>query len=388
MNRPLALTAVLSTSVLLISTGCSGITQSNEKVEGVKVIDVESNNTDCKLSQTEHESGRIAFRIKNTGDKVTEFYYYAEDGQQIMAEIENIGPGLSRDLVLQANPGTYITACKPGMVGQGIRSDFKVTGAKKDLGVKGVDAATIKQATDSYAAYVKDQTSELIEEARHFTQAYVARNDDEARRLYPIAREPWERTETVAESFGDLDPKTDAREADLEPGQKWTGWHLIEKDLWPPAKGYTPLTQKQRKAAAEDLIKNLTTLHERVQDLTYTVDQIGNGSKGLLDEVATGKITGEEDVWSHTDLYDFQANIDGARVGYQVLKPLLDIKDADLSASIGEEFANVQTLLDGYRDGDGFVSYDTVTEPERKVLSDAVNALSEPLSQLTGAITS
>ncbi|HNO39009.1 MAG TPA: peptidase M75 family protein, partial [Marmoricola sp.] len=339
-------------------------------------------------SQTEHESGRIAFKIKNTGDKVTEFYFYAEDGQQIMAEIENIGPGLSRDLVLQANPGTYVTACKPGMVGKGIRGDFKVTGEKKDLGVKGVDAATIKQATDSYAAYVKDQTSELIEQARAFTQAYVAGNDDEARRLYPIARAPWERTETVAESFGDLDPKTDAREADLEPGQKWTGWHLIEKDLWPPAKGYTPLTPAQRKAAAEDLMANLTTLHERVQTLTYTVDQIGNGSKGLLDEVATGKITGEEDIWSHTDLYDFQANLDGARVAYQVLKPLLEIKDAALSEKIGEEFTNVQELLNNYRQGDGFVSYDQVTEAQRRVLSDAVNALAEPLSQMTGAITS
>ena len=133
---------------------------------------------------------------------------------------------------------------------------------------------------------------------------------------------------------------------------------------------------------------NLTTLHNRVQDLTYTVDQIGNGSKGLLDEVATGKITGEEDIWSHTDLYDFQANLDGARVAYQVLKPLLEIKDSQLSKRIAREFANVQTLLNGYRQGDGFVSYDTVTEAQRRILSDAVNALAEPLSQMTGAITS
>ena len=381
------LTATLSLAALVTTTGCA-VTQSNTKAKGSSVIDVESNNTECTLSQTTHESGRIAFKIKNTGDKVTEFYFYAEDGQQIMAEIENIGPGLSRDLVLQATPGKYITACKPGMVGKGIRGDFKVTGSKKDLAVKGVDAATIKQATDSYAAYVRDQSSELIERAQEFTNAYVAGNDEEARRLYPIARGSWERIETVAESFGDLDPKTDAREADLEPGQKWSGWHLIEKDLWPPAKGYTPLTQAQRKAAAADLMANLTTLHNRVQDLTYTVDQIGNGSKGLLDEVATGKITGEEDIWSHTDLYDFQANLDGARVAYQVLKPLLEIKDSQLSKRIAREFANVQTLLNGYRQGDGFVSYDTVTEAQRRILSDAVNALAEPLSQMTGAITS
>ena len=36
---------------------------------------------------------------------------------------------------------------------------------------------------------------------------------------------------------------------------------------------------------------------------------------------------------------------------------------------------------------DDFVSYDTVTEAQRKELSDRVNALAEPLSKLTGAIT-
>ena len=120
---------------------------------------------------------------------------------------------------------------------------------------------------------------------------------------------------------------------------------------------------------------------------TYTVDQIANGSKGLLDEVASGKITGEEDIWSHTDLWDFQANVDGARVGYEGLKPLLEVKDPELSKQIETAFTNLQTELDKYKDGDGFVFYDTVTEEQRKQLSDATNALAEPLSKMTGAIT-
>jgi iron uptake system component EfeO len=125
-----------------------------------------------------------------------------------------------------------------------------------------------------------------------------------------------------------------------------------------------------------------------VQDLDYTVDQIGNGSKGLLDEVAAGKITGEEDIWSHTDLYDFQANVDGARVGYEGLKPLLEVKDQALSDQIESAFTSLQALLDQYRVGEnGFVFYDKVTEAQRKELSDAVNALAEPLSKMTGAIT-
>ena len=93
-------------------------------------------------------------------------------------------------------------------------------------------------------------------------------------------------------------------------------------------------------------MKNIRTLDTRVEDLTYTVDQISNGSKGLLDEVATGKITGEEDIWSHTDLWDFQANVDGARVAYETLKPLLEVKDPALSKEIAHRFTALQKLLD------------------------------------------
>ena len=125
-----------------------------------------------------------------------------------------------------------------------------------------------------------------------------------------------------------------------------------------------------------------------MQTLDYTVDQIGNGSKGLLDEVASGKITGEEDIWSHTDLWDFQANVDGARVGYEGLKPLLEVKDPALSKQIQTAFDALQVQLDKYKTGDDcFVFYDKVTEAQRKQLSDAVNALAEPLSKMTGAIT-
>ena len=146
----------------------------------------------------------------------------------------------------------------------------------------------------------------------------------------------WERIEPVAESFGDLDPKMDAREADLEEGQEWTGWHRIEKDLWPPRRtsAYTALTQAERASYADRLLADTETLHEpRSRSSTFTVDQIGNGAKSLLDEVATGKVTGEEEIWSHTDLYDFQANIDGARVAFEGLRPVLKQKDPALETA-------------------------------------------------------
>ena len=106
------------------------------------------------------------------------------------------------------------------------------------------------------------------------------------------------------------------------------------------------------------------------------------------DEVASGKVTGEEEIWSHTDLWDFQANVDGARIAYENLKPVLEEKDPQLAKTLQTRFDDLQALLDQYKDGDGFVSYTELTDEQVKELSDAVNALSEPLSQLTAAVVS
>lgn len=386
MKTPLIAVAL---PALALTLSACGLTEPNTPATSgdAGMIAVISTAEGCEVSAGEAGSGNLAFRVSNEGSQVTEFYLYAADGLRIVGEIENIGPGLTRDLVVRATPGEYVTACKPGMTGKGIRSPFRVTDSGDDLTIEGVEEADITAAETQYAAYVRDQAQELLDATGDFLDAYRSGDDDRARDLYPTARQHWERIETVAESFGDLDPKMDLREADLEPGQEWTGWHRIEKDLWPPADDYAPLSLEDRVPLAEDLLANTALLHERVQDMTYTVSDIGNGAKGLLDEVAGGKITGEEDIWSHTDLYDFQANVDGARVAYEGVKPLLDVKDGKLSEEIGVRFDALQQLLDQHRSDDGgFVFYDTVGDSERKALSDAVNALAEPLSKMTGAI--
>ena len=168
----------------------------------------------------------------------------------------------------------------------------------------------------------------------------------------------------MAESFGDLDPMMDAREADLEPGQKWTGWHLIEKDLWPQrAEDYTPLTDEER----AELRRRPARQHRGrsttgSRSSTYTVDQIANGSRGLLEEVATGKVTGEEEYWSRTDLWDFQANVDGARVALR--GRAADRRGEGPRARRPARPPGSTTsrrCSTSSREGDGFVSYDELT---------------------------
>jgi iron uptake system component EfeO len=387
MRTPLIVALLLATPLVAACT--ENAKDSGGDSGDARTVSVTSTDDSCDVSSAEVPSGTLTFDVANEGSKVTEFYLLGEDGLRIVAEVENVGPQLSRQLVVNAPAGSYFTACKPGMKGDGIRADFTVTESADEPKVSADDQELVDAALTNYSAYVQDQSDQLVAKTREFVDLYEAGKDDEARALYPEARTHWERIETVAESFGDLDPRTDAREADLEPGQKWTGWHRIEKDLWPQlAQDYTPLTPKQRAFYADDLMKNITTLDNRVQGLDYTVDQIANGSRGLLEEVAAGKVTGEEEYWSHTDLWDFQANVDGARVGFEGLEPIVEQKDPELAKTLTARFADLQKLLDAQKTDTGFTFYDQLSQDEIKDLANAVNALSEPLSHLTAAVLS
>jgi iron uptake system component EfeO len=391
LTHPRIAAAVVAALALPALAACTDNTSSSGK-EDDRTINVTSTNDKCELSTDTAPSGNLVYKVENQGSQVTEFYLYGEDGLRIVGEVENVGPGLSRNLVLNVPAGKYVPACKPGMQGKGIRSSFTVTEAKGSEGKTGAVAGATQQQVDAaneqYKAYVEDQAQQLLSGTKQFVAAYKAGDDAKARTLYAPTRVHWERIEPVAESFGDLDPKMDLREADLEQGQTWTGWHRIEKDLWPPkGAGYQPLTKAERTTYADQLLADTVTLNGRIAKLSFTVDQIGNGAKSLLDEVATGKVTGEEEAWSHTDLYDFQANVDGARVAFEGLRPVLTQKNPALEKQIEQRFTALQKLLDEHKQGSGFVSYQQLTTAQVKQLSDAVNALSEPLSRLTAAVT-
>ena len=377
----------LASATALGAVGALAGCASTQSSANDRTVAVSSTNDACQLAVAEAPA-TISFKVTNDGDQVTEFYLLGDDGLRVVSEAENIGPGLSRELVAQATEGKYFASCKPGMTGDGIKVPFTVTAATGATTANAATAQLLTQATDQYQSYVRKQSAELLDDTKKFAAAYSAGDVGAARGLYAPTRMHWERIEPVAESFGDLDPKLDLREADLEPGQEWTGWHRAEKDLWPP-KGYTKLTAKQRQKLANQLVADTTELNTRVQTLQLTPAQLGNGAKELLDEVATGKVTGEEEYWSHTDLWDFQANVEGARVAYQDLRPVIEQKDPELGTpKLDAQFASLAAELDAYKRGDGFVLYTELTPAQVKALAAAVDALSESLSKLTSTAIS
>jgi len=340
-------------------------------------VKITANDSSCQLSSTTASTGNVTFEVTNAGTKTTEFYLYAE-GDRVVGEVENIGPGLSRRLIVEVpDAGSYTTACKPGMSGDGIRATFSVSGDSR----RQTDTDTkLAEATASYQRYVQSQTTALQAKTTEFVAAVKAGDVVQAKALYPVARTYWERIEPVAESFGDLDPLTDGREDTLEPGQQLTGWHRLERDLWRDG------LQPDSAAMADQLLSNVTEVVDRAKTVQLTGVQLANGAKSLLDEVATGKVTGEEERYSHTDLWDFRANVDGAQAAIAALRPALLDHEPTLPPKLDTRFAAVNEALNTRAVGDGYVLYDALTPDQVKTLSDKVDALAEPLSTVAAAV--
>ncbi|MCO7221331.1 iron uptake system protein EfeO [Klenkia sp. PcliD-1-E] len=373
-RTPLVAAGAAALTLLAACGGGSG-TGADAAGDASDDIAVTASDSACEVGATSLEAGTHQFTVTNTGSSVTEFYVYAE-GDRIMGEVENIAPGVARSLLVELPAGEYQTACKPGMTGDGIRNALTVTGESQQLS----DDEQLQAAVTDYTRYVGSQVTALQEQTQAFTDAVEAGDVAGAQALYPVARTYWERIEPVAESFGDLDPRVDARENDVAEGETWTGFHVLERDLWVTG------DLSRSGPVADQLVADIQELATQVQDLQLQPLDLANGALALLDEIASGKVTGEEERYSHTDLWDFQANLDGSQAAVQALRPAIAEADPDLAAALDDAFAATQAELAQYASGDGFVLYTALTPEQVQGLSDSLNALAAQVSQVPAVV--
>ena len=233
----------------------------------------------------------------------------------------------------------------------------------------------------AYKDFAIEQLDQFVIATEAFVAAVKAGDLEKAKELYAPARMYFERSEPIAESFGDLDPRIDARLVDIQEegkgDEEWSGYHKLEYALWSEG------TTEGYEEVADQLLKDVKELRAKVETVEVTPDLMITGAVDLLNEVSTSKITGEEEVYSHTDLYDFKANVEGAEKIFEIFKEKLAQKDPDLVRTLEDNFSALDSLLQKYEDGNGgYVSYETLTEEDTKALAAAVDNLGEPLSRM------
>jgi len=235
-----------------------------------------------------------------------------------------------------------------------------------------------------YKIYVTEKVDQLAVETAKFTDAIKKGDLATAKKLYAPTRVHYEAIEPIAELFSDLDASIDSRVDDHEAGVKaedFTGFHRLEYSL------YSENTTKGLDALADGLLKDVKDLQTRIAELTFPPEKVVGGAAALLEEVAATKVSGEEDRYSHTDLYDFQGNIDGAKKIVDLFRPQIESQDKAFAAKVDKNFATVDKILAKYKTQDGgFETYDKVKENDRKALIGPVNTLAEDLSTLRGKL--
>ena len=245
-----------------------------------------------------------------------------------------------------------------------------------------VQPMALVQPITEYKIYVSQALSRLVKETKAFTDAVKAGDVAKAKALFAPTRTHYEAIEPIAELFSDLDGSMDSRADDHELAEKdpgFTGFHRIEYGLW--VESSTAGLDKY----ADQLMADVNALNERITGLVFPPDVVVGGAAALMEEVAATKISGEEDRYSRTDLWDFQANSDGSKKIWLLFSPLI-ADDKAYVDKVNANFTTVDRILAGYRTPNGFESYEKLTDADRAKLAGAVNTLAEDLSQLKGKL--
>ncbi|HEU5267920.1 MAG TPA: iron uptake system protein EfeO [Jatrophihabitans sp.] len=335
----------------------------------------------CTVDKAQFPAGGITFKIVNK-DATAVSEVELLSGERIVGEKENIPPGFSGEFAVTVPAGTYTLYC-PGAATE--RSTIKVTGKSAATGDATV-AALLKAGTEGYAKYVDTQVAALLVATAEFAKTLHGSDLAAAQAAYMKARPFYEKIEPVAESFvignDSIDADIDVREGDV-PASQWRGFHRIEKAL------FEQKTLAGMGTYGDKLVADVKRLQQLTTGLTYQPTELANGAQELLDEVASSKITGEEERYSHIDLLDFDNNDEGAQQAFAQLQPALQRIDPALTATIAARFAALDTLVDTYRttaNPSGFKLYTQLTAADKRSLAAAVKAVQEPLSKVASKV--
>jgi iron uptake system component EfeO len=274
--------------------------------------------------------------------------------------------------------GSGSSACPSGSGGSGSGS-----GIADDVEGSSSDNPLVTEAVASYTTWVNGQVDETIAATTTFTDAVRAGDLAAAKAAYAPSRQGWERIEPIAGLVEEIDGKVDARVDDFEDEDdpEFTGWHRLEYILFSlgTTEGAAPF--------ADQLDADLQTLKTELADIEIPPAALAVGSSELIEEVSTGKITGEEDRYSGTDLWDFAANVEGSEQAFQLLVPALAEEDPDLVSDIEAEFAELEAQLAVYADGaGGYQPYSALTDADKTAMQTTLASLSEDLSTMAGVL--
>ncbi|KFI29269.1 iron transporter substrate-binding protein [Haematobacter massiliensis] len=294
----------------------------------------------CEPANLTVPAGRRTFRIHNASDRALEWEIL--DGVMVVAERENIAPGLNATLTERLVPGTYAITC-------GLLSNPR--GTLTVVPTEASEASRVQPETrafigplSEYRVYLSRRASLLVEATAALRDSIAAGDLEGARSAWRAAREPWRQMAPVSARIADLansmDPLAEYL-AEREQDAAFTGFHRIEYGLWSQntTEGLAPV--------ADRLAADALTLKDRLRTLEVAPADLAANAAALAGRLAD-QAGAAQTPYAADDQAEFAAALDGIRKSALLVDPLVIAAQPEASAALHAALEGAQAAIGGY----------------------------------------
>ncbi|MBP7243612.1 iron uptake system protein EfeO [Amaricoccus sp.] len=332
----------------------------------------------CDPAELTVPAGKTTFRVHNASDRTLEWEIL--DGVMVLAERENITPGLSAVLTERLRPGTYDITC--GLLSNPRGKLTVLATAQSEAAKAQPETRAFIGPLSEYRVYLARRAGELVRTTETLSERIAAGDLAGAREAWLAAREPWRRMAPVAGRVADLangmDPLADyLAERTDDPG--FTGFHRIEYGLWSQdtTDGLAPF--------AERLASDAAALRDRLKTLDVAPADLAGNAAALASRVAN-QATASQAPYSGADLAEFSADLDGISKSALLVDPLVAEADPAASATLRQALEAARATLDGLRRDGAFPPYDEIDAADRARIAAAFAAIAAAADTFNPAI--
>ncbi|MHC3472711.1 EfeM/EfeO family lipoprotein [Streptomyces sp. 7R007] len=372
----LGLVLVLALAGVLLARHGAG--RARGAAGGLPHTAVEVSASHCGRGWTRPVSGVQVFDLRNTSDGAAEVYLEDPRSQAVYGEVEDVGPGTTRQLTVRLGKGAYAFKCVPDDADAVTGPTVRVAAGRAGPAAAPVTEHDLIPPSLAYQKWVGGGLAEVVRLTARLRDAIDRGDLAAARSAWLPAHLEYERLGAAYDAFGDADGQINATDAGLPDGVRdkgFTGFHRVEYGLW-HGESATSL-----KAPAAALVKAVTGLRDSWAQTRMDPAQLGLRAHEILENTVQFELTGRTDYGSGSNLATARANLDGTRQVLSRLRPLLTGRYAGLPG-LNREVDRAAHTLDGLRHDGAWPPLDRLSRTRREDVNAVLGDLVERLASV------
>ncbi|EKT67541.1 EfeM/EfeO family lipoprotein [Providencia alcalifaciens] len=232
-------------------------------------------------------------------------------------------------------------------------------------------------AIQEYLTFVNKELSEMVEQLEKLNQSIQKGQLAQAKAAYIQAHQHYETVRPIIVLFGNTDRTINSRAdyfLDKEKDYRFVGFHLVE---------YLLFSQQDLKAAlpaSDELLLKGRDLQKRVLTETIEIPKLVQASADFIEMILETKLSGKENIYSQTDLFDMAANAKGSQVIIDVISPFVEAKTLN---QIKENDQKINKIVQSYQLAKGqYAPYSQLKQQDKMTLYSLLTQQAELLATL------